>query len=344
MNPQAPAVPKVDVKAFREIKKAKYSSPFLACRFDPQGRFVFAAAQDFSIQRWELDSGKQVVYQGGHDSWVRALGFDSQGRWLLSGGYDGRLIWWPAQAEKPEPIRKIDAHQGWIRALAVSPNGQLVATVGNDRLVKLWKVEDGSPVAEFSGHESHVYNVAFHPGGQELATCDHHGIVKHWSLKEKKQLRELKAAELHKYDPTFHAHIGGARAIEFTPDGKLLALGGITNVSNAFAGVGNPCVVVLDWASGKKHVVYKPADNNLRGTTWGLEYHQSGFWMAVSGGSGGWVFFYQGTKSQPVHRVKLPSSAQDLHLHPGLAQAAICFYDRHVRIYSLEPKQPKAKA
>ncbi len=340
MNPQAAPAPKVDPKAFRELKRFKYSSPFLACRFDPRGRFVFAAAQDFSIQRWELTSGKQVGYQGGHDSWVRALGFDAQGRWLLSGGYDGRLVWWPAGAEKPEPLRKIDAHQGWIRALAVSPNGQLVATVGNDHLVKLWKVEDGSPVAELAGHKHHVYNVIFHPNGQELVTCDHHGVVKHWSVKDQKELRELKAPDLHKYDGSFRAHIGGARSMAFDTQGKLLALGGITNVTNAFAGVGNPCVVLLDWESGKKKLLYKPA-NNRRGTTWGLAYHPSGFWMAVSGGSGGWAFFYQGEKTDPLHQVKLPTTAQDLALHPGLVQAGICFYDRHVRIYTLEPKQSK---
>ena len=60
-------------------------------------------------------------------------------------------------------MRKIDAHAGWIRAVAVSPDGKLIASVGNDRLVKLWSLADGSPVRELRGHESQVYNVAFHP-------------------------------------------------------------------------------------------------------------------------------------------------------------------------------------
>ena len=44
---------------------------------------------------------------------------------------------------------------------------------------------------------------------------------------------------------------GGARGMAFAADGSKLACSGITNVSNAFAGVGNPAVVLIDWKSGK---------------------------------------------------------------------------------------------
>jgi WD40 repeat protein len=37
-----------------------------------------------------------------------------------------------------------EAHQGWIRALDVSPDGTLVATAGNDLPVKVWNMPDGT--------------------------------------------------------------------------------------------------------------------------------------------------------------------------------------------------------
>ena len=58
-------------------------------------------------------------------------------------------------AEQPKPIREIVAHKGWIRTLAVSPDGKLIASGGNDRVVKLWTA-DGQPVRELSGHDSDV--------------------------------------------------------------------------------------------------------------------------------------------------------------------------------------------
>src|SRR5437667_12777676 len=64
----------------------KYGSPIISCRIDPTGRFVFAGAEDRSIQRWEIASGKQAAFVG-HESWVKALAFSKDGQTLISGGY-----------------------------------------------------------------------------------------------------------------------------------------------------------------------------------------------------------------------------------------------------------------
>ena len=70
-------------------------------------------------------------------------------------------------------VRAVPAHDGWLRALAVSPDGTKLATCGNDRLVKVWTVADGmvaeTPAAIGTGHESHVYEVAWKPDGSGLA-------------------------------------------------------------------------------------------------------------------------------------------------------------------------------
>ncbi len=52
-------------------------------------------------------------------------------------------------------------------------------------------------------------------------------------------------------DTVFRADIGGARALTFSDDGSTLALGGITNVTNAFAGIGEVVVVLVDWQQNK---------------------------------------------------------------------------------------------
>src|SRR6478735_5941416 len=98
-------------------KTLAHTSPLLSCRFDPTGRFVFAGGEDNKVVRWELATGTKVELIG-HDSWVRGLAFTVNGESLITGGHDGRLIWWAAAAEAPQPLRTIQAHQGWIRALA----------------------------------------------------------------------------------------------------------------------------------------------------------------------------------------------------------------------------------
>ena len=98
------------------------------------------------------------------------------------------------------------------------------------------------------------------------------GIVKEWDLAKGTVAREFDAKALYKYDPSFRADIGGIRAIAFSADGNLLACGGITDVSNAFAGVGKPAVVLVDWATGKSKPLVRPKEEfqGVVGTTWSL--------------------------------------------------------------------------
>src|SRR5687768_15648791 len=95
----------------------------MACRFHPNGQLVFATGEDRAIYRWELAGGKRTVFKG-HDSWIGDLAF--AGEHVISAGWDDTLIWWAATAEAPQPILKVKAHDGWIRSLAVSPDGQLL--------------------------------------------------------------------------------------------------------------------------------------------------------------------------------------------------------------------------
>src|SRR5947209_12635432 len=103
----------VDPARTRMVQELRHNSPLLGCRFDPTGRFVFAGAQDNTVQRWELATGRRVSLVG-HRSWIRSLAFLRNSRTLVSGGYDGRLIFWPVDAETPTPARTIDAHHGWV--------------------------------------------------------------------------------------------------------------------------------------------------------------------------------------------------------------------------------------
>src|SRR6478752_1637404 len=333
MNAQA-ASTTVDPQKTRAAGEFKHSSPLLSCRFDPTGQYVFATAYDNSIQRWHLASGKQAPLAA-HESWVRALAFDPSGARLYSGGYDGQLVWWDISSEAPQPIRTVQAHRGWLRAISVSRDGRLVATCGNDKLVKVWNTADGSLIGDCFGHGCHVYNVAFHPERPVIISGDLKGVVREWDIATCEQLRQFSAAALWKYDPGFQADIGGVRGMDFSPDGKLLACGGITEVTNAFAGLGNPMAVVIDLESGEKKQQHDTS-KKLKGPLWNVRFQREGFLIGACGGhDGGHLLFWKSDQPQEFFDFKMPDICRDMDLHPDQVRVATAHEDNTVRVWQM---------
>lgn len=314
----------------------KYDRPLTACRFDPLGRYVFAGVENYTVQRFDLKDGKLTPFVG-HESWCRAIGFSPDGKTTFTGGYDGRLLWWQTDADEPKPLRAVSAHEGWIRALAVSADGKLIATCGNDCLVKVWNAADGKLLHTFSGHESHVYNVAFHPGGKDLASCDHQANFKHWSLADGKEQRAFDVPALQKYDDKFRARIGGARSMAFSGDGKLLAAGGVTNVTNALGGILECAMASVDWEAGKLKVLHLTKEKN-RGTIWGVAWHPDGYWVGMSGGRNSLIVFWKPDQAEEFAKFAMPEIGRDFALHPDGLQAAVAMAENQVRICRLADK------
>lgn len=397
-TPPAEASPAIAPEQTHILLEQALPSPLTACYWEPKNRFILVGTEEYGIRRFHLETKESVPMIGPHDSWVRAIGSSPDGEVTYTGGYDGRLVWWPTAAEKPEPIRVIpDAHQGWIRALAVSPDGSRIATCGNDRMVRLWDSQSGEMLKCFQGHQWHVYNVIFSPAGDALIACDLHGFVKVWDPTPNAApaapegapeaapaapvdppvapadpaaaaavpaepapvapaeaapaapppppvpglLRELPQLEaLFKYDTGFRADIGGARCIAFSADGSRLAIGGVTNVTNAFAGVGDAAIVLVNLAENKVAVQLSPKEK-VQGTAWGVARHPAGFWIGLAaGGGGGWLYFWKDDQAEEFFKLKLKSDGRGMCVSPDGTRVAVAHADKNLRIYGLFAAPP----
>ncbi len=317
----------------RVAQELRHTSPLIACRFDPSGRFVFAAAQDNTIQRFELAGGAKVALTG-HRSWVRGLAFHTASHKLLSTDYAGKIKVWDAEAATPTVERTIDAHDGWVRAIVMSPDQRQFATCGNDNLIKLWNFADFSLVREFEGHTTHVYNVAFHPTERMIVSGDLRGNIKQWDLQTGRETRAMDASVIFRYDPTFRADHGGVRSMAFNADGSLLACAGITNVTNAFAGIGNPAIVLFNWQTGQRTQVLR-VNPPFQGTAWGVVFHPQGYVIGAGGGSGGGIWFWRPTEQNSIQNIAVPNNVRDLAMHPDTRRLAVPCYDSVLRIYEM---------
>jgi WD40 repeat protein len=318
-------------------KALKHTSPLVSCRFDSKGKYVFAGAEDRTVQRWDLESGAKVGLEA-HESWVHALASSPDGQTLLSGGCDGRLIWWPAQAEKPVPIRTLEAHRGWVRTVVVSQDGKLVASAGNDLKIRLWSQGDGGLIQELPGHGKQVYRLAFEPSGRYLVSADLQGLVIQWEIATRKEARRLDAAKLYKYDRGQGVDYGGVRDLSFSADGTLLACSGLIEASNPLGAVSTPAVVLLDWPAGKEKLLQRPKAD-IKGVAWGVRIHPAGFVIAVSGGTGGGhLFFWKPDQVNEFSTFNLTNTGRDLDLHPDGLRLATAHHDGNVRICRMAEK------
>jgi WD40 repeat protein/tRNA A-37 threonylcarbamoyl transferase component Bud32 len=80
------------------------------------------------------------------------------------GGADGGLFWWSGTTARAVP----HAHGRKLLSLAISADGTLLASGGDDQVARVWNIADGAAVATFTLDGS-VREVAWSPDGKRLA-------------------------------------------------------------------------------------------------------------------------------------------------------------------------------
>ncbi|MEM9659239.1 MAG: WD40 repeat domain-containing protein, partial [Planctomycetota bacterium] len=180
-----------------------------AAEFSPDGRRIVTAGQDGKAVVWEQspnsDSTSGVggepasLYQpltefAKHRGPIYAAQFSPDGLQVATGGYDRRVLLWspdevqPIDIERrldglddpPAPFRELAAHRGPVRAVAFSPDGQELASGGQDNLIVIWDVATGKPKRQLRGHASHVRSCSYSPDGRMLLSGGRDNQIKLW--------------------------------------------------------------------------------------------------------------------------------------------------------------------
>jgi len=306
-------------KVAREIKREDI---LLCLAAGVQSERVFAGSSDGKV--YELDCAAEkpeLAALEGHSGYVTGIAW--AGEHVISGGYDGQVIWW--HAEKREKVRAVKAHQRWIRAVEAAPDAKTIASVADDMVCRLWDAESGALKHELRGHEamtpqhfdSMLYACAFSADGKLLATGDKVGHIVVWDTATGASLATLEAPGMYTWDPTARIHsIGGIRSLAFSPDGKLLAVGGMGKVGNIDHLEGKTRVEIFRWEA--KERVAELLGDKSKGLINDLAFHPSGEWLLGAGGDGKGALLFIDVAQMKVAR----DEAAPAHVHRFVLNAA----------------------
>lgn len=311
-----------DVKQLKELGRKEI---LLSVARAPQATRVYAGASDGKVYVTDIAAEKPEFQEWtGHSSYVTGVAL--AGKWLVSGGYDGRMIW--RDTDSGQVAREFDAHPRWIRRVTATLDGRLVASVADDMVCRIWDGAEGRLVHELRGHAlrtphhfpSMLYACAFSADGTRIATADRVGHVVVWDTADGKQLASVEVPVMYTWDPKQRIHaIGGPRSLAFSPDARLLAVGGMGQVGNIDHLEGKARVEIFDWQKGER--THEFPGEQFKGLVERLIFGPSGDWLlGVGGDSGGFVQVFDLPGNRVHKQEKAPTHIHDAVLNDAADQ------------------------
>jgi WD40 repeat protein len=191
--------------------------------FSGDGKLLVGGS-DTTVIVWEVPTGKESsrrILRGCGD--IDSVAFIQDGALLALGRPSGRepeAILWDARTGKQQPRfvgHREDPAFAAVSSLALSPDGKILATGGQDLTVRLWDRATGKQLRQLSGYKYAVTSLAFSPDGKLLASGSVQDRFLHLCAVDSGQRHTLTQAK-------------GTLSLAFSPDGKTLAVGGYDHV------------------------------------------------------------------------------------------------------------------
>ncbi len=154
--------------------------------FTPNGDKLISASLDQTVGVWDMGKSpgdREEVHAAKDEVW--ALAFGAHGRFVASGDSAGNLWLWDTSQPITASMVLSEAHSALIYSLRFSPDGQILASGGDDEVIQLRAVDDPTgAVKKLQGHKERVRMMEFTADGRTLASVGSDGTARFWDVGE----------------------------------------------------------------------------------------------------------------------------------------------------------------
>jgi len=166
--------------------------------FSRDGQTLATSSSDNTVRLWQVETGKLLHTLHGSASIMMSVVFSADDRILASGCTDQTIRLWNVKSGKclnvlprSEQVLTVAFAPQSPQYEVVSETNYLLASGGDETVVRLWNVPSGDCIKTFVGHTSAIMSVAFSPNGQLLASGSHDRTVRIWDIASGECLRVL---------------------------------------------------------------------------------------------------------------------------------------------------------
>ena len=192
-----------------------------ALAISPDGKLLVSGSWDEAIKLWNLETGHLIHNLIQHNASVRSLAISPDSQTLISGSFDKTIKLW----HLPDgTVTKTIANREPIAAIALSADGKLLASTGDDGKIELRSLNTGEIIAESIGNKHCIGSLVISPDSQTIAAGTVNGYVMLWKLDEignnglVPQIAPIQSIK---------AHAGQINACVFSPDSQYLITGSV---------------------------------------------------------------------------------------------------------------------
>jgi WD40 repeat protein len=156
---------------------------------------------------------------------VKSVSYSPDGNRLLTAGIDEFARVWDTNTG--EELLTLGGHRGRVFWSAYSPDGRWLITADYAGVIRLWDPIDGRELGTLSGDGSRTFEAQFSPDGARLVIGHESGRAIVWSFPGPEAGPDAWPEKLYE----IQHNLGWVGQGAFSPDGKLLAVGGINQAS-----------------------------------------------------------------------------------------------------------------